>query len=88
MAEQNPITGDYSAVADEQLDALETGPDPDLYNRILDACDLISGHPEPAQLHSSTIVTGDGRTLLVLPVVGGANRVFWSSGPLRIEAVI
>lgn len=35
------VTGDYSEVADAQLDALETAADPALYNAVLDAIDLI-----------------------------------------------
>ncbi len=86
--EQDP-TGGYSEVADAQLDELEAGPDADLYNSVLDACDLVLNHPGQAQMHSSAIITGDGSTILVLPVVGGAARVYWSSGPPpRVEAVI
>lgn len=95
MAEQDPQDpnpgdyGDYSELADEHLDELEAGPDADLYNRVIDACDVVLNHPAEARRHSSTIVTGDGHTLLVLPVAGGGKRIYWSSGPPpRIEAVI
>ena len=37
----------YSEVADQQLTALEYGPDADLYNAVLDACELIFRLPEP-----------------------------------------
>lgn len=35
--EQASAGGAYSSVAVEQLDALEAGPDPDLYNATVDA---------------------------------------------------
>ncbi len=34
-------TDAYSQVANKQLDSLEAGPDVDLYNAVLDACELI-----------------------------------------------
>jgi len=52
--------GDYSQVADKQLDALEAGPDIDLYNAVLDACDLIFRMPEHAQTLSTAITTAEG----------------------------
>jgi hypothetical protein len=39
------LKGAYSAVADEQLDALEAGSDAGLYNAVLDACELIFRFP-------------------------------------------
>lgn len=42
------VEGDYSSIADQQLDALEAGPDVDLYNAVLDACELILSYPEQA----------------------------------------
>lgn len=44
------VEGDYSAVADAQLDILENGPDPDLYNSILDNDEAgPSSHPAPTK---------------------------------------
>jgi hypothetical protein len=78
---------EYSQVADEQLDALESGSDVGLYNAVLDACELILRFPSEAQLHSTAITTSVG-VRLVLPVVGQTVRVYWSSGPPpRVEAV-
>jgi hypothetical protein len=78
---------EYSAIADEQLDEMEAGPDAVLYNATLDAIELILAHPAEAQQHSSAITTRDG-VRLVLPIVGYPNSVYWSSGPPpRIEAV-
>lgn len=81
--------GSYSAVADEQLDEIEKGPDPDLYNAILDACELLFRLPERAQSLSSAITSTEGIRFR-LPVAGfDPYKVFWSSsadGP-RVEAV-
>lgn len=80
--------GDYSAVADEQLDKLELEPDVELYNAILAACDLIFGDPSRARAVSTAITTTDGIRFR-LPVVGHPPyKVFWSSEGPRIEAVL
>lgn len=77
----------YSQVADQQLDALEQGPDVDLYNAVLDACELIFRLPAQAQARSTAVSTKDG-IVLRLPVAGHPPyKVFWSSDGPRIEAV-
>lgn len=79
--------GDYSAVADAQLDALESGPDVDLYNAVLDACELIFRLPGQAQALSTAITAKDGIRMR-LPVPGHPPyKVFWSTDGPRIEAV-
>lgn len=79
----------YSSVADQQLDELEAGPDKDLYNAVLDACELVFANAGAAQARSSAITTLEG-VRFRLPVVGHPPyKVFWSrndDGP-RIEAV-
>lgn len=78
----------YSEIADSQLDDFERGADADLYNAILDACELIFRLPARAHSLSTTIVTSDGRTVLRLPVAGHPPyKVFWTSPRPRIEAV-
>jgi len=78
----------YSRVAHEQLDELEHGQDPELYNSVLDACDLIFRLPGKAQSLSTAIVTSDGTSVLRLPVAGfPPYKVFWTSGGPRVEAV-
>lgn len=78
----------YSEVADAQLDALEAGPDADLYNAVLDACELIFRLPTQAQARSTAITTRDG-VRLRLPVAGHPPyKVFWSAAGPRIEAVL
>jgi hypothetical protein len=78
---------DYSEVADEQLDALEHGTDVDLYNAVLDACDLIFRLPGQAQARSTAITTKEGIRLR-LPVAGHPPyKVFWTTDGPRIEAV-
>lgn len=77
----------YSEVADQQLDAPERGSDVDLYNAVLDACELIFRLPALAQARSTAIATKEGIRLR-LPVVGHPPyKVFWSSEGLRVEAV-
>ncbi|MBE5477844.1 hypothetical protein E3G68_005177 [Mycobacteroides abscessus] len=79
--------GDYSAVADAQLDDLERGPDIDLYNSILDTIELIFRVPAQAQSLSTAITTADGIRMR-LPVIGHPPyKVFWSTQGPRIEAV-
>lgn len=79
--------GDYSAIADAQLDALQAGPDADLYNAVLDACELIFRLPGQAQSLSTAVRTNDGIRPR-LPVAGHAPyKIFWSSERPRIEAV-
>lgn len=79
--------GDYSEIADSQLDALEAGPDVDLYNAVLDACDLIFRLPGQAQSLSTAITTDEGIRMR-MPVARHARyKVFWSTEGPRIEAV-
>lgn len=79
--------GDYSEIADSQLDALEAGPDVDLYNAVLDACDLIFRMPGQAQSLSTAVTTREGIRMR-LPVPEHARyKVFWSTDGPRIEAV-
>lgn len=77
----------YSQVADKQLDSLEAGGDVDLYNAVLDTCDLIFRLPAQAQARSTAITTDEGIRFR-LPVAGHPPyKVFWSSEGPRIEAV-
>lgn len=79
--------GDYSSIADAQLDALEQGPDKELYNAVLDTCDLIFRLPGEAQAFSSAITTSEGIRMR-LPVPGHPpHKGFWSTSGPRIEAI-
>lgn len=79
--------GDYSQVADGQLDALQSGPDADLYNAVLDACELILSYPDKAHARSTAITTRHGIRLR-LPVSGyPPYKVFWSSEGPRVDVV-
>ena len=81
------FAGAYSTVAEAQLDALERGDDIDLYNAVLDTCELIFRLPSHAQSRSTAITTAEG-VRLRLPVAGHPPyKVFWSSDGPRIEAV-
>ena len=89
MASDPTFEGSYSDIADEQLDDLENGPDHDLHNAALDACELIFVAPDQAQFRSTAVTTREGIRFR-LPIAGHPPyKVFWSSadaGP-RIEAV-
>jgi hypothetical protein len=85
----------YSAVAEEQLDALERA-DPDASRDVILLCGLVFDHPERAHAMSSAITT-DGGIVLRLAVPGRSPlKLFWTrdgagdgagDGP-RIEAVL
>ena len=76
----------YSQFANSQLDALEAGSDADLYNAVLDACELIFQLPAQAQARSTAITTDESITFR-WPVAGHPPyKVFWSSDGPRIEA--
>ena len=74
------MSQDYSEVAEDQLNALEKGPDVDLYNDVLQHITLIFDRPREAQRHSTAITSDDG-VVLRLPVVGHVPyKIFWTSG--------
>lgn len=84
------MSGDYSEVAAEQLDALVRSADDDLWDAVIDACDLALNHPGEAQKHSSAVVRDDGSVVFRLAVAGHPPyKVPWSlgAGAPRIEAV-
>ncbi len=79
--------GDYSRIADSQLDELETVSDVDLYKAVSDACELTFRLPVQAQSMSSSITT-DECIRMRLPVAGHPPyKAFWSTDRPRIEAV-
>ncbi len=83
-----PVAGEgsYSAVADEQLDAIEAS-DGSLYDDILTICELIFADPARAQSMSAAVRTEHG-IVFRLPVPGRhPYKVFWRSDGPRIEAV-
>jgi hypothetical protein len=80
------LEGSYSAVADEQLDALEASS-PELYNDVLTVCELIFADPGRAQSMSSAIQTDHGIVLRLAVPGHSPYKVFWTSEGPRIEAV-
>lgn len=81
--------GSYTDVAGDQIDALEGGPDMDLFNAVLDACELVFRATGLAQSKSSAVQSANG-IVLRLPIAGHPPyKVFWSQTPdgPRIEAV-
>jgi tetraacyldisaccharide-1-P 4'-kinase len=77
----------YSAVATEQLDALEAGDDPVLYNAVLEACELVSSQPDRAQSLSAAITTKEGIRFRLAVDGHHPYKVFWFSEGPRIEAL-
>ncbi len=80
----------YSEVANQQLDALEQGPDVDLYNELIGVCGEILDAPEHLRKFSTVIQTTEGARFRT-PVPGkDPYKIFWSKtteGQVRIEAV-
>lgn len=77
--------GDYSRVADDQLDAIERD-DPDLYRAVLSVCEAIFDNRGHVRSQSSAITTEAG-IVMVSAVPGHPQKVFWSTSGPRIEAV-
>lgn len=86
MSDDNATEGEYSAVADEQLDELEAS-DPRLYNDILTVCESIFAHASSAQSMSAAIQTDQGVVFRLAVPGRHPYKVFWSSAGPRIEAV-
>lgn len=80
------VAGDYSEVADEQLDEIEAS-EPALYNDILTVCELIFTNPARAQAMSTAIQTGQGIRLRLAVPGRHPYKIFWRSAGPRIEAV-
>jgi hypothetical protein len=80
------IEGEYSEIADRQLDNLEER-DPTLYNDALTVCEAIFLTPGRAQSMSAAIQTEHG--IIFRLAVPGRHpyKVFWTSSGPRIEAV-
>ena len=68
----------YSQVANKQLDSLEAGSDVDLYNAVLDACELIFRLPAQAQARSTAITTAEGIRLRLPVAAHPPYKVSWS----------
>ncbi|MHB2029453.1 MAG: hypothetical protein ACYCPT_11630, partial [Acidimicrobiales bacterium] len=62
------VPSGYSEVANAQLDEIENGSDPDLYNALMDVCEFVLANPRQAQSRSSALTTSDGiRFRLAVP---------------------
>lgn len=80
------VEGDYSAIADEQLDEIEAS-DPELYNDFLTICELIFTNPDYAQTMSAAIRADVGILMRVAVPGRYPYKVFWSTSGPRVEAV-
>jgi hypothetical protein len=78
--------GDYSEVADQQLDELQA-VDPDLYDAVLTVCEFVVSQPSRARSMSSAVPTEDGVVLRLAVPTRHPYKVFWTSDGPRIEAV-
>ena len=77
--------GEYSEVADAQLDELEES-DPDL-DDVMDVCEAIFAGPARAQGVSAAVQTADGIVFRLAVPGRHPYKVFWSSDGPRIEAI-
>jgi hypothetical protein len=78
--------GDYSKVADRQLDELQAA-DPDLYDAVLTVCEFVFSQPSRARSMSSAVQTETGVVLRLAVPSRHPYKVFWTSDGPRIEAV-
>ncbi len=80
------IEGEYSEIADRQLDNLEER-DTTLYNDVLTVCEAIFLTPGRAQSMSAAVQTEHG--IIFRLAVPGRHpyKVFWTSSGPRIEAL-
>lgn len=78
--------GEYSEVADAQLDELESN-DPALYNDVLIVCETIFTDASRAQFMSAAIQTNEGIVFRLAVPGRHPYKVFWTSAGPRIEAV-
>jgi len=77
----------YSEIANVQLDEIEHGDDPDLYDALLDVCEFVLANPGRAQSRSSALTTTEGIRFRLAVPGHHPYKVFWSSDGPRIEAV-
>lgn len=78
--------GAYSAVADRQLDDLES-TDPALYADILTMCELIFVDTGRARAMSAAVQTAEGIIFRLAVPDRHSYKVLWSSSGPRIEAI-
>jgi hypothetical protein len=78
--------GDYSEVADGQLDELQ-GANPDLYDDVLTVCEFVFSQPSRARSMSSAVQTENGVVLRLGVPSRHPYKVFWTSDGPRIEAI-
>jgi len=78
----------YSRLAETQLDELEHGPDPELYNAVLDAIEAVLDQTDTARARSPGLRDAAGRPLFSTVVMHDADPrwfVFWkdaAAGPV------
>jgi hypothetical protein len=78
--------GDYSEIADQQLDELQAS-DPDLYNDVLTICALVFSQPSRARSMSTAVRTEDGVVMRLAVLARHPFKVFWTTEGPRIEAI-
>ena len=80
------VEGEYSEIADEQLNALEIA-DPALYGDVLAVCEAIFANTSRAQSMSAAVRTKDGIVFRLAVPGRHPYKVFWRSVGPRIEAI-
>ena len=78
--------GQYSEIADQQLDDLEA-QDPELYSDVIDVCEALFTSPSRAQGMSAAVQTSDGIVFRIAVPGRHPYKVFWTSEGPRIEAI-
>lgn len=86
MAGPKGFNGEYSEVADRQLDELES-TNRDLYDDILTVCEAIFESPAHAQSLSAAVRTDHGIVFRLAVPGRHPYKVFWTASGPRIEAV-
>ncbi len=77
----------YSEIASLQLDDIENGKDHDLYEAVLEVCELVLSDARRAQSRSSAFTTSEGIRFRLAVPGHPPYKVFWSNDGPRIEAV-
>lgn len=81
MTEESSL---YSPEADEQLDALQVGPDAGLYNAVLAAIDHVLDHTDNARIASPPLRDAHGEPIRATVVTYELEPrwfVFWAERP-------
>ena len=77
----------YSPEAEEHLDALEVGPDAELYNAVLAAIEYVLDHTDQARMASPPLRDAQGKPVLATVVTYELDPrwfAFWVERPVGV----